>query len=109
MPTGDASLTQLTIIALDMINTPVQDQIHAKDELLKFVADSTNLGRPISLLTISRTGVRLIHHFTDDPKLLGAALNHVNRSQPPVTEDPSWAFLPDGEDKLSKMLRPMAS
>jgi VWFA-related protein len=107
VPTGDASLTQRTIIALDMINTPVQDQIHAKDELLKFVADSTNLGRPISLLTISRTGVRLIHHFTDDPKLLVAALNHVNRSQPPVTEDPSWAFLPDGEDKLSKMLRPM--
>ena len=107
VPTGDASLTQSTIIALDMINTPVPDQIRAKDEILKFLADSTNLGRPISLLTISRAGVRLIHRSTDDPKLLGAALNHVNRSQPPVIEESSWAFLPDGDDKLSKMLRPM--
>jgi len=27
---NDASLTQMTIIVLDMINTPVQDQIHAE-------------------------------------------------------------------------------
>jgi len=104
---GDASLTQLTIIVLDMINTPVQDQIHARDELLKFLAEPTNVERPISLFTISRTGVRLIHHFTDDPKTLMAALNQVNRSQPPVTEDPSWALLPDSKDKLSTILRPM--
>jgi len=56
----------MTIIVLDMINTPVQDQIHARDELLKFLAEPNNVGRPISLLTINRTGVRLIHHFTDD-------------------------------------------
>jgi VWFA-related protein len=103
----DASRTQLTIFVLDMINTPVQDQIHARDELLKFLAESTNVGPPISLLTISRTGVRLIHHFSDDPKALLEALNHVNRSQPPVTEEPSWALLPDSKGKLATILRPM--
>jgi VWFA-related protein len=102
-----ASLTPLTIIVLDLINTPLQDQIHARDELLKFLGESTNVGRPISLFTISRTGVRLIHHFSDGPKMLMAALNQVNRSQPPVTEEPSWALLPDNKDKLSTILRPM--
>jgi VWFA-related protein len=100
----DLSPRQLIIVVLDMVNTPVEDQLFAKDQLSKFLSDPAHSGQPISLLTLTRTGVRLIHHFSNDPRQLLGALNQVQRSQQAVKEDPSWAMLPDGKDQESMIL-----
>ncbi len=101
----DGNNRQLTIVLLDMLNTPVPDQVFAKDQVVKYLTDPANAGHPVSLLALNRTGMKLIHHFTRDPRELSKALNSVQRSQTPVTEDPSEAFLTDGTDKLSKIMQ----
>ncbi|HST10965.1 MAG TPA: VWA domain-containing protein [Terriglobales bacterium] len=101
----EAANRQLTIVVIDMLNTPVADQVYAKDQIVAYLTEPGNAGQPMSLLALNRTGVKLIHHFTRDKKELTVALNGVQRSQQPVTEDPSEAFLTNGTDKLSKILQ----
>lgn len=101
----DPATRQFTIVLIDMLNTPVPDQFHAKDELVKYLTEPGNSAHPMSLLALNRTGLKLIHQFTKNPKELTKALNSVQRSQQPVTEDPSEAFLTNGTDKLSKILQ----
>src|SRR5262249_25072243 len=50
----DASNRQLTIVLIDMLNTPVPDQVHAKDEVVKYLSDPANAGHPMSLLALNR-------------------------------------------------------
>lgn len=102
---AESSPGQLTIVVLDMLNTLVEDQVHAKDELVKFVIEPGNAEQPISVLAIDRSGVKLIHNFSRDTKELAKALHSVQRSQTPVTEEPSQALLPDGKDKLDTIIR----
>jgi VWFA-related protein len=101
----DPANRQFTIVLIDMLNTPVPDQVRAKDEVVKYLTEPGNSEHPLSLLALNRTGVKLIHQFTRDPKELTKALNSVQRSQQPVTEDPSEAYLTNGKDKLSKILQ----
>lgn len=101
----DASNRQLTIVLIDMLNTPVPDQVHAKDEVVKYLTDQANAGHPMSLLALNRTGLKLVHQFTRDRRELTKALNSTQRSQTPVTEDPSEALLPNATDKLSKIIQ----
>ena len=101
----DPANRQLTIVVIDMLNTPVPDQVYAKDQIVKYLTEPGTAGQPVSLWVLNRTGVKLIHHFTRDRKELTVALNSVQRSQQPVTEDPSEAFLTNGTDKLSKILQ----
>lgn len=101
----DPANRQLTIVVIDMLNTPLSDQVHAKDQIAEYLAEPGTAGQPVSLLALNRTGVKLIHHFTRDRKELLVALNSVQRSQQPVTEDPSEALLTTGTDKLSKILQ----
>ncbi len=101
----DPANRQLTIVVIDMLNTAVSDQVHAKDQIVKYLTAPGTAGQAVSLLALDRTGVKLIHHFTRDRKELMAALNSVQRSQQPVTEDPSEALLTNGTDKLSKILQ----
>ncbi len=102
---ADPANRQLTIVVIDMLNTPAPDQVYAKDQIVKYLTEPGSAGQPVSLLALNRTGVKLIHHFTRDKKELTVALNSVQRSQQPVTEDPSEALLTDGKDKLSKILQ----
>jgi VWFA-related protein len=99
----DASHRQLTMVVLDLINTPVADQIYARNELIHYLAEPANAGQPVSILALKRTGLSLIQRSTSDPKRLASALTNVDRAQQPVTEDPSEAFLPEGKDKMAKI------
>ena len=105
--TEDVSAQQLMMIVLDLINTPAEDQIYTRNQLRQFLADPANAGHAISIFTVGRTGVKLVHRFSTDPKALIAALKDADGSRPPVVEAPSWAYLPDGKDKASKILRSM--
>ncbi len=100
---ADSSHRQLTMVVLDLINTPVADQIYTRNELIHYLAEPANAGQAVSILALKRTGLSLIQRSTSDPKHLASALTNVDRAQQPVTEDPSEAFLPEGKDKMSKI------
>lgn len=78
--------TQLTIIVLDKLNTPIEDQSFAKQQMLKYLNDSVNTHQLTSLFVITRDGMRVVHNFTDDPQLLAAALKKVEVEKKLVEE-----------------------
>jgi len=107
-----AQPTRITIIVLDMINTPFTSQARVKAELLKFLANNLRGDEPTALLTIGRNGVRQIHPFTSDPQILITALKKVtsslsnmdiNEIQQDNPSDPS--NLTDEEQQLEQFQR----
>jgi len=71
---GESSPTRLVMIVLDMINTPFEDQAYSKKQLLKYLGDTIDSSQPISLMVITRSGLKVVHDFTTDPQVLIAAL-----------------------------------
>ncbi len=71
---GSSDYHRLSIIVLDFVNTPFPDQANARRELLKFLSEIAESGEPMCLLALTRGGLTWLHDFTDDPKLLAAAL-----------------------------------
>ncbi len=69
---------QLTIIALDLVNTAPLDQAYLRQEVLKFLDTAAQTGEPFSLVAITTSGIRVLQDFTSDPKLIAAAV----RKQP---------------------------
>jgi VWFA-related protein len=74
---ADAQDRRVIIIALDTINTAFLDQTRAREELVKFLSEQLDADTLVSLVTINRGGVTVIHDFTTDPRILMAALRKV--------------------------------
>ncbi len=87
--------TQLTLIVLDKLNTPIGDQPFAKQQMLKYLNDSVNAHQLTSLFVISRDGMRVVHDFTDDPQLLAAALRKV-KNENKLVDEASEEAIPKG-------------
>jgi VWFA-related protein len=68
---------RLNTILLDFVNTPFADQIHAKNELVRFLTEAAESGDPMCLLALNRSGLTVLHNFTENPKLLAEALRKV--------------------------------
>jgi VWFA-related protein len=64
----------LTVIAIDMNTTAPLDQAYLKDEIIKFLNSAADTGEPFALVAITRSGIRLLHDFTTDPRLLAAVV-----------------------------------
>jgi VWFA-related protein len=75
---SDTRPARITIVVLDMVNTPFTSQARVRAELLKFLASNLRADEPTALLTIGRNGVKQIHPFTNDPQLLLTALKKVS-------------------------------
>src|SRR5580692_11701638 len=73
---GGTSARRVTLIVLDLINTPFLDQVNARTELL-YLTKSVNEREPTGLYTLTRSGVQVVHDFTSDPRILVAALHVV--------------------------------
>ena len=101
----DPANRQLTIVVIDMLNTPAPDQVYAKDQIVEYLTEPGSAGQPVSLLALNRTGVKLIHHFTRDKQ--GADGRIEQRAAQPATRyrGPFEALLTNGTDKLSKILQ----
>jgi VWFA-related protein len=76
-PAGGPSARRITIIVLDLINTPFTDQANARKDLLKYLTQSLDQREPTGLYTLTRTGIHVVHDFTSDPRVLVAALHKV--------------------------------
>ncbi len=72
--TGTPGARRINIIVLDMVNTQFADQAYAKREIIKFLERSAQSDQLTTLIAFSRNGVKVIHDFTTDAKVLAAAL-----------------------------------
>jgi VWFA-related protein len=68
---------RVTILVLDMLNTPAISQARTRKQLIKYLSKSLDSNEPITLLGFSQKGLQQLHAFTTDTKLLIAALNKV--------------------------------
>lgn len=75
--TDDPRPQRLTVIVIDLINTGFLDQARTRAELLDFIEKHLDPKEPVSLLAISRTGIKQIHSFTRDTGRLIQALQKV--------------------------------
>lgn len=67
--TGDSPLT---VVLLDTLNTPLVDQMYARNQLVSFVK-KLKPGSRIAIMTLT-TRLNLLQGFTSDPAVLQAAL-----------------------------------
>ncbi|MGA9527681.1 MAG: VWA domain-containing protein [Terriglobales bacterium] len=99
---------RLSIIVFDFLNTPFTDQANARNGLLKFLSEAAESGEPMCLLALTRGGLTLLHDFTDDPKLLAAALREAHSNTPAlIHESIVDADHPPVTDGLSAQLTQM--
>ena len=70
----DYAPRRINIILLDTLNTKITDQMFAKQQLIKFLSNSVKPDDLTTLLVLTRGGVRVIHDFTRDPRVLVAAV-----------------------------------
>ena len=98
---GESSPTRLVMIVLDMINTPFEDQAYSKKQLLKYLGETIDSSQPISLMVITRSGLKVVHDFTTDPQVLIAALKKI-QGQRQLVEEASQEAIPQGGDQLSQ-------
>jgi VWFA-related protein len=107
---GGSDYHRLNIIVLDFVNTPFADLANARDSLLKFLSHVAESGEPICLLALTRGGLTLLHDFTDDPKLLAAALRKAEPNNAPLIHesviDPGHPITSDATSRqLTQLIR----
>jgi VWFA-related protein len=83
-----ATHARVTIIVLDLINTPLMAQADARKELLNYLTQSLDQREPTGLYTLTRSGIRMIHDFTTDPRVLVAALHMVKGDAYEMVDSP---------------------
>ncbi|MGA9355077.1 MAG: VWA domain-containing protein [Terriglobales bacterium] len=74
---GGRSTRRITLIVLDVLNTPFLDQTYARNQLLKYLTQSLDRREPTGLFMLDRRGIHVVHDFTSDPQVLIAALHKV--------------------------------
>jgi VWFA-related protein len=102
--TPESTPAQLTILVFDRVNTPLEDQVYARRELLKYLADSVSNGQSTSLLAVTRDGIKVIHDFSTDSKVLAAALQNMLPDQQ-LVEEASQEAIPKSDPLIAKMLK----
>ncbi len=83
---------RLTALVIDMINTPWLRQLEGKIQLIDYLLHVTNQGEPVTVFVLNSSGLRQLHPFTTDTKVLTLALEKLKLSlsseestQPPAT------------------------
>jgi VWFA-related protein len=84
---GGGAYHRLTIIVLDLVNTPFPDQLNARTALVKFLSQVAESGEPMCLLVLNTSGLLLLHDFTNDPTLLVTALKKAQGSNAPMIHE----------------------
>jgi VWFA-related protein len=82
------SARRMTLIVLDLINTPFLDQAYARKDLLKYLTQSVDQREPTALYTLTRSGIHVIHDFATDPRVLVAALHKVKGDTSQIVDSP---------------------
>ena len=73
----ESGSNRLTIIVFDLFNSRVTEQLAVREELLRFLTQTLNVGEPLCLIALDANGLQLIHDFTQDPAVLADALKNL--------------------------------
>jgi VWFA-related protein len=68
---------RVTIVVLDLLNTTLFNQTNVREQVVKFLGSHLRDTDPTSLTVLTSDGLRLVHSFTTDPKILLEALKQV--------------------------------
>lgn len=102
---ADISGGRITLVVLDFINTPFSDQAAARKGLLKYLAESMDYREPTALYTLSRSGIHVIHDFTNDPRILVAALHKLTGYPVDMDESVDASLVQSEAGKLQAMIK----
>jgi VWFA-related protein len=69
---------RVTIVILDMLNTPFLRQGAAQKALIKYLSTSISRDEPTALFGLNSSGLHQLHPFTTDTAVLISALKRVN-------------------------------
>ena len=106
---GDDHPWRVTIVVLDMINTPWLRQVEAKKQLTDYLLRSAVRDEPTAIFALTSSGLRQLHAFTTDTKVLIEALQKLKlslsseeRTEPPaeLTDDSSAQQQASAEEQL---------
>jgi VWFA-related protein len=86
----------LNILLLDALNTPITQQVHARQQILKFL-NNQPAGQRMAIFVLS-SGLYLLQGFTSDPAVLKAAIDSKGAHPPGslLLEDPVGADTDEG-------------
>src|SRR5438128_6262944 len=65
----------VAVLLLDGLNTPPQDQIYVKQQMLKFLARQYDPNTRLAVIALTNR-LTVLQNFTQDPLLLRSALDH---------------------------------
>jgi len=77
---GNGHPWRVTIVVLDMINTPSMRQVEARKRLIGYLLRSAQRDEPMALFSLNSNGLRLLHPLTTDTKILVEALQKLELS-----------------------------
>ncbi len=91
-----------TILLLDGLNTPMQDQANARVQLLKYVSTQLKPGQPVAVFALGNS-LRLLQDFTEDASLLQSAMASLRPmfSRELSMEDSGQQIPPSRESRLA--------
>jgi VWFA-related protein len=71
---GDTGNWRVTVVVMDMLNTPFLNQEEAKRKLMQYLEKNLRREEPTALLGLKRSGLQQLYPFTSDAGVLIAAL-----------------------------------
>jgi VWFA-related protein len=88
---ADPSPAQMTIVAIDMVNTPNLERSYFIDQIQRYFSNARRSSGPIGLIAIERSGIRLLGELTTDPALILTALKGISSKATSANNDVSPA------------------
>src|SRR5664279_2294082 len=70
-----------TVLLLDAANSPFKEQAYGRSQMLKYVVEQTQSGRPMAVVTLTDR-LRVLQQFTSDPQVLLTAIKNLRPEQP---------------------------
>lgn len=92
---GDTGNWRVTVVVMDMVNTPVLYQQDAKHKLMLYLQKNLHREEPTALLGLGRSGLKQLYPFTSDTGVLIAALKKLQGEVSSVEMNDSSASLTD--------------
>jgi VWFA-related protein len=70
LPFDSANQQRLTVLVLDLLNTSLLQREDGRGDFVKFLSKGLPQNQPVSLLCLTKDGLKLVHPFTTDSETL---------------------------------------
>jgi VWFA-related protein len=92
---------QITIIALDMVNTPNLDRAYFNEQIQRYLSRPNRFPGPIALVAIERNGIRVMREFTTDPKAILSAFKKESTKPTTANNDADTGMRQQADQQIS--------